>query len=199
MSNPPLPDWEEVLSAAARLQTILPKAVLVGGTAAAMHVGHRLSADADPTLEDLVGQFDEVLETLESIGGWETARVKRPVLNLHRKEIEILGGAVPPRSQQVQEDPTFQHQLVPKAAPGYARQKSFQDKKHLGVLDALAIDAGIAQALQDAGGALGIALLFHAISTWSWLLSVVRIRQTTSQRINSSGLPPWRRKVFRAS
>ena len=38
MSNPasgtPTPDWEEVLSAAARLQRLLPEAVLVGGTAA---------------------------------------------------------------------------------------------------------------------------------------------------------------------
>ena len=37
MSNPaggtPTPDWEEVLSAAARRQRLLPEAVLVGGTA----------------------------------------------------------------------------------------------------------------------------------------------------------------------
>lgn len=35
MSNAELPDWERVLSSAARLQRILPDAVLVGGTAAA--------------------------------------------------------------------------------------------------------------------------------------------------------------------
>lgn len=40
-SSEPLPDWEEVLSAAARLQRILPDAVLVGGTAAAIHAEHR--------------------------------------------------------------------------------------------------------------------------------------------------------------
>lgn len=39
----PLPDWELVLSAAARLQRILPDAVLVGGTAAAIHARHRYS------------------------------------------------------------------------------------------------------------------------------------------------------------
>ncbi|AUB82471.1 hypothetical protein THSYN_16995 [Candidatus Thiodictyon syntrophicum] len=42
-----LPEWETVLSSAARLQRILPDAVLVGGTAAAIHVGHRFSRDAD--------------------------------------------------------------------------------------------------------------------------------------------------------
>jgi len=82
MPNQPLPDWEEVLSAAARLQTILPDAVLVGGTAAAMHVGHRLSTDADHTLTDLRSRFDEVLLTLESVAGWKTARVRRPVMIL---------------------------------------------------------------------------------------------------------------------
>jgi hypothetical protein len=82
MSNEALPDWEEVLSSAARLQSILPDAVLVGGTAAALHVGHRFSKDADHTLDDLKGRFDEVLATLESVAGWETARVKRPVMIL---------------------------------------------------------------------------------------------------------------------
>ena len=82
MSTAPLPEWENVLSAAARLQSILPEAVLVGGTAAAMHVGHRLSRDADHTVDDLRGRFDEVLLTLESVAGWKTARLKRPVMIL---------------------------------------------------------------------------------------------------------------------
>jgi hypothetical protein len=82
MSSAPLPDWEDVLSAAARLQSILPGTVLVGGTAAAMHVGHRLSTDADHTLDDLKGRFDEILQALEAVAGWTTARVKRPVMIL---------------------------------------------------------------------------------------------------------------------
>lgn len=41
-----LPDWELVLSAAARLQHILPEAVLVGGTTSALHAEHRFSRDA---------------------------------------------------------------------------------------------------------------------------------------------------------
>jgi hypothetical protein len=74
-----LPDWELVLSSAARLQRILPDAVLVGGTASAIHAGHRFSRDADHVLIDLRHRFDKVLAELESVAGWKTARVRRPV------------------------------------------------------------------------------------------------------------------------
>ena len=74
-----LPDWEQVLSSAARLQTILPEAILVGGTAAAIHAEHRLSRDADHVLTDLRSRFDAVLAELEAVAGWKTARVQRPV------------------------------------------------------------------------------------------------------------------------
>lgn len=78
------PDWELVLSSAARLQRILPDAVLVGGTASAIHAGHRFSNDADHVLTDLRYRFDEVLAQLESVAGWKTARVQRPVQILGR-------------------------------------------------------------------------------------------------------------------
>lgn len=71
--------WDEVLSSAARLQTILPQAVLVGGTAASIYVHHRLSTDDDHVLTDLEQNFDEILAQLESVAGWTTARIKRPV------------------------------------------------------------------------------------------------------------------------
>ncbi|MBI5141379.1 MAG: hypothetical protein HZA20_04200 [Nitrospirae bacterium] len=74
-----LPEWERVLSAAVRLQGIFPDAVLVGGTAAAMFADHRLSVDADHVLTDLRIRFDEVLAQLESVAGWHTARITRPV------------------------------------------------------------------------------------------------------------------------
>lgn len=76
------PRWDAVLAAAARLQELVPDAVLVGGTAAAQHAGHRVSFDDDHVLADLRERFDEVLEALESSDGWVTARVKRPVLIL---------------------------------------------------------------------------------------------------------------------
>ncbi len=74
-----LPEWEIVLSSAARLQRILPDAVLVGGTASAIHAKHRFSRDADHVLTDLRSRFDAVLAELESVAGWKTARVQRPV------------------------------------------------------------------------------------------------------------------------
>ena len=79
MPNETLPDWERVLAAAAHLQRILPGAVLVGGTAAAVYAQHRLSTDADHVISDLRSRFDAVLADLESVAGWKTARVKRPV------------------------------------------------------------------------------------------------------------------------
>jgi Nucleotidyl transferase AbiEii toxin, Type IV TA system len=75
----PLPEWEQVLSAAAHLQRILPDAVLVGGTASAIYAQHRFSRDADHVLTDLRTHFDAVLAELESVAGWKTARVQRPV------------------------------------------------------------------------------------------------------------------------
>ncbi len=74
-----VPAWEEVLGAAARLQQLLPDAVLVGGSADA---GHRVSFDDDHVLADLRARFDQVLSHLEEQDGWVTARVRRPVLIL---------------------------------------------------------------------------------------------------------------------
>ncbi|MEX2553674.1 MAG: hypothetical protein WD627_11820 [Actinomycetota bacterium] len=76
------PEWDHVLSAAARLQELVPDAVLVGGTAAAQHAGHRVSFDDDHVLADLRDRFDQLLDDLESTDGWITARTRRPVLIL---------------------------------------------------------------------------------------------------------------------
>jgi hypothetical protein len=82
-SNPkPLPPWEKVLAAGARLQEILPGAVLVGGTSASLHARHPLSRDADHVLKNLNTNFDKVLAQLESVAGWQTTRINRPVLIL---------------------------------------------------------------------------------------------------------------------
>lgn len=76
-------DFDQVLAAAARLQRIVPDAVLVGGSAAAKHAGH-LSFDDDHTLGDLRQRFAEVLEALESTEDWVTARIRPNVLILGR-------------------------------------------------------------------------------------------------------------------
>lgn len=78
-STSELPEWEQVLFAAAHLQRILPDAVLVGGTAAAIYAEHRLSRDADHVLPDLRARFERILAELESVAGWTTARIRRPV------------------------------------------------------------------------------------------------------------------------
>jgi hypothetical protein len=65
-----------VLESAAHLQELVPDAVLVGGSAAALYAGHRDSFDHDHVLIDLSDRFDMVLEALESEGEWVTNRVR---------------------------------------------------------------------------------------------------------------------------
>jgi len=66
---------EAVRELDARLQELVPDAVLVGGTAAAFHARDRGSVDHDRVLRDLAGRFDAVLEAIEATEGWVTNRV----------------------------------------------------------------------------------------------------------------------------
>lgn len=70
------PTLDEVLQRAAQLQQLVPGAVLVGGSAAALHAHHRTSLDHDHVIADLAERFDAVLENLEALGEWSTARVQ---------------------------------------------------------------------------------------------------------------------------
>jgi len=107
-----MPPWDELLSAGARLQSLVPGAVLVGGTAAAIIAGHRLSQDADHVVTDLRERFDEVLKDLESVAGWKTARVNRPVLILGS-----LDGIETGVRQLIRSEP-LETQKVPAGGPG---------------------------------------------------------------------------------
>jgi len=70
---------QTVLASAARLQEVVPDAVLVGDSAAALHAGHRDSFDHDHVLADLVDRYGEVLEAVEATDGWATSvRASRP-------------------------------------------------------------------------------------------------------------------------
>ena len=69
------PSFEDVLEKAARLQALVPGAVLVGGSAAALHAHHRESHDHDHVLADLAERYDSILENLEALGDWSTVRV----------------------------------------------------------------------------------------------------------------------------
>lgn len=64
-----------MLESAARLQKVVPDAVLVGGSAAALWADHRSSYDHDHVLEDLEARFDSILEAIEATDGWVTNRV----------------------------------------------------------------------------------------------------------------------------
>ena len=69
----------------------MPGAVLVGGTAAALHAGHRKSLDGDHVLEDLRARFDDVLDELEAAAGWQTSRVQRPIVILGQMDGVMTG------------------------------------------------------------------------------------------------------------
>lgn len=66
---------DQVLESAARLQELVPDAVLVGGSAAAYWARHRDSLDHDHVLRDLSERFDAVLNAIEATDGWVTNRV----------------------------------------------------------------------------------------------------------------------------
>jgi hypothetical protein len=91
MDQETLPDWERLLSAERHLQALVPGTVLVGGTAAALHAAHRVSFDGDHVVSDLSDRFDQVLADLETVAGWTTSRVRRPVLILGRLEGVLTG------------------------------------------------------------------------------------------------------------
>lgn len=77
-------EWSKILKAGVQAQKLVPGAVCVGGTAAALYAGHRLSYDTDHLVARLREQFQEVRATLEANPEWKTARVTPPVLILGR-------------------------------------------------------------------------------------------------------------------
>ncbi|WP_217428637.1 nucleotidyl transferase AbiEii/AbiGii toxin family protein [Microlunatus speluncae] len=64
----------EVLESAARLQQLVPNAVLVGGSAAVWYARHRSSFDHDHVVSDLRQRFHLVLDALEQEGDRVTNR-----------------------------------------------------------------------------------------------------------------------------
>jgi hypothetical protein len=86
-----LADWERLLAAERHVQHLVPGAVLVGGTAVALHAGHRVSMDGDHVLEDLRDRFEDVLAALEAAAGWQTERIQAPVLILGQLDGVLTG------------------------------------------------------------------------------------------------------------
>ncbi len=79
----PQPDLADVLRSASRLQQLVPDAVLVGGSAAALHAGHRVSFDHGHVLSDLTDRYASVLEAVEASDSWATSvRASRPPMTI---------------------------------------------------------------------------------------------------------------------
>lgn len=79
-----------VLESAARLQELVPDAVLVGRSMAALYAAHRDSFDHDHVVADLRDRFEVVLDALESEGEWVTNRVQPGKLILGRLGSRLL-------------------------------------------------------------------------------------------------------------
>ena len=75
-------EWTGILQAGVQAQRLVPGAVCVGGTAAALYAGHRVSQDTDHLLPGLRDTFADVRARLEAQPDWKTARVNPPVLIL---------------------------------------------------------------------------------------------------------------------
>jgi hypothetical protein len=81
-----LPEWQRTLAAGVMAQRLVPGAVAVGGTAAALYAHHRLSVDTDHVVADLRLRFDEILAHLEETVGWRTVRRQYPLQILGKLE-----------------------------------------------------------------------------------------------------------------
>lgn len=69
------PAWNRLLASTVRVQAVVPEAIVVGGTAAAIHAQHRTSYDADHCVAGLAPRFAEVKARIEARPEWTTARV----------------------------------------------------------------------------------------------------------------------------
>lgn len=73
----------QVFRSAARLQELVPDAVLVGGSAAALYAHHRDSFDHDHVVADLADRYEQVLDAVEASDGWATSvRASRPPVTI---------------------------------------------------------------------------------------------------------------------
>lgn len=86
-------EFQRVIEQGRQLQARLADtdAVAVGGTAAALHCGHRFSLDVDVVTPHLSARFDQISANLESWAGWRTNRRNPPVLILGEHDGVELG------------------------------------------------------------------------------------------------------------
>lgn len=86
-------EFERVLAEGRALQQHLPwlDMVAVGGTAAALHAGHRYSLDTDHVTPLLRPQYEIVKEELRTWEGWHLKRERRPFVLLGERHGVDLG------------------------------------------------------------------------------------------------------------
>jgi hypothetical protein len=86
-------DFERVVEQGRALQARFPalRLVAVGGTAAALHCGHRVSLDVDAVSPVLQDSYEHVLAALEAWEGWTTNRLTPRVLILGERQGVELG------------------------------------------------------------------------------------------------------------
>jgi hypothetical protein len=94
--------WGRVVEAGVKAQRLVPGAVAVGGTAAAIYAAHRVSLDTDHLVYGLKERFDAVLDILESSPEWKTARTNRPILILGSIGGMEVGFRLPRRQSAIQ-------------------------------------------------------------------------------------------------
>jgi hypothetical protein len=88
----PSDSFKSVVAEGVKLQKRLPwlDLVAVGGTASALHAGHRVSYDVDFVTRDLSKNFEEVLQRITEWSEWTTNRTDAPFIILgEANEIEL--------------------------------------------------------------------------------------------------------------
>ncbi len=121
---------QRVLISAARLQSVVPDAVLVGGAAAAFYAGHRDSFDHGHVLADLDERYEAVLEAVEATEGWATSvRASKPPFTIMGSLGGVEAGLRQLRRSQPLETCEIEvdadHTVVAPTAPEALRVKAY--------------------------------------------------------------------------
>ncbi len=94
--------WEAVLRKGVRANRLIPAAVAVGGTVAALYAGHRISGDVHYLVRGLREHFDDALYSLEQDAAWRANRIQRPVLILGTLGDVQIGFRAPRRTTPIE-------------------------------------------------------------------------------------------------
>lgn len=156
----------QVVESAARLQQVVPDAVLVGGSAAALYAGHRESFDHHHLLADLAERYEQILEAVEATDGWVTnVRASRPPMTL----LGSLGG-IEAGLRQLRRTRPLEVQEIEVTEAGRLRVPTFDEmlrvKAYLVVMRNQVRDYLDVVALADGGGVDAAARVLAGIDAY---------------------------------